>query len=195
MSCEGAHSLIRKQARIDFVGKTYPLAFCMADVELDWAREHNANHVWCHKDGSFAALPLPGHNTWRLFVEVTPQDDCPPDSVTLDVIRKLMAERIGDHTTKISNPTWISEFRIHCRMVDRYRDERVLLAGDTTHIHNPTGARVSLRAFKMRPTSDGSWAASFTALRRLSCMPETGLRTTSPGCQLVSQRRTPRHRR
>jgi hypothetical protein len=37
-----------------------------------------------------------------------------------------MARRIGDHSTNVTNPTWISEFRIHARMVDRYRNGRVL---------------------------------------------------------------------
>jgi 2-polyprenyl-6-methoxyphenol hydroxylase-like FAD-dependent oxidoreductase len=141
VSCEGAHSVARKQTGIAFSGKTYPLAFFMADVELDWPVDHAENHVWCHKDGSFAALPLPAPRTWRLFVEVTPDDDRPPEAVTLEAIRELMAQRLGDRTTLVTNPTWISEFRIHCRMVDRYRDGRVFLAGDAAHIHSPTGGQ------------------------------------------------------
>lgn len=141
ISCEGAHSLIRKQAGLSFAGKTYPLAFFMADVELNWSMDHDENHVWLHKDGSFAVLPLPGRNKWRLFVEVTGQADNYPDEPTLDIIRLLWAERIEDHETTISNPTWISEFRISCRMVDRYRQGRVFLAGDAAHIHSPTGGQ------------------------------------------------------
>ncbi|MBI3461922.1 MAG: FAD-dependent monooxygenase [Planctomycetes bacterium] len=141
VSCEGAHSLIRKQAGIAFAGKTYPLAFFMADVELDWDLDHDENHVWFHQDGSFAALPLPKPRTWRLFVEVAPQAEGPEREVTLETIRELMRQRMGDEQTTISNPTWISEFRIHCRMVDRYRSGRVLLAGDAAHIHSPTGGQ------------------------------------------------------
>lgn len=141
VSCEGAHSGIRRQAGIDFVGKTYPLAFVMADVELDWRRGHDENHVWIHQDGNFAALPLPGSNTWRLMVELTKDRELSPDAVTLDAIRAMMAKRTGDTTTKATNPTWISEFRIHARMVDRYRAGRVFLAGDAAHIHSPTGGQ------------------------------------------------------
>ncbi len=141
IGCEGAHSLIRKQAGLSFAGKNYPLAFFMADVQLDWSVNHDENHVWGHSDGSFAALPLPGPNTWRLFVEVNPQANTYPDGVTLDIMRQLMAERIGDHQTTISNPTWISEFKISCRMVDHYRKGRVFLAGDAAHIHSPTGGQ------------------------------------------------------
>jgi 4,5-epoxidase len=158
VSCEGAHSQVRKQAGLSFAGKTYPLLFFMADVELDWDLDHGENHVWMHADGSFAALPLPPPRRWRLFVEASnastsgnqprqqgekPADanSLPPREVTLDDIRKLMHERLGSERAGISNPTWISEFRINCRMVDHYRQGRVFLAGDAAHIHSPTGGQ------------------------------------------------------
>lgn len=141
VSCEGAHSLIRKQAGISFVGKTYPVAFYMADVEIDWPTDHKDVQVWMHEDGMFSAIPMPGERRWRLFVESSKQVSAGATEVTLDLMRRLMAERIGDHTTQISNPTWLTEFRISCRMVDRFRERRVFLAGDAAHIHSPTGGQ------------------------------------------------------
>lgn len=143
VSCEGVHSAIRKQAGIAFTGKTYPLAFFLADVELAGPLQHSENYVWLHKDGSFAALPLPRANTWRLFVDVTQADDAASSGgvLTLDRIRQLMLKRTGQSRVSISNPSWISEFRIHCRMVDRYRIGRVFLAGDAAHAHSPTGGQ------------------------------------------------------
>jgi 2-polyprenyl-6-methoxyphenol hydroxylase-like FAD-dependent oxidoreductase len=139
VSCEGAHSLIREQAGIDFMGKTYPLAFFLADVELNGPLKHGENYVWMHKDGSFAALPLPTPRTWRFIVDVTTNP--PAGEVTLDIIRRLMIERTGQHSIRIENPTWISEFKIHCRMVDRFRSGRVFVAGDAAHVHSPTGGQ------------------------------------------------------
>lgn len=141
VSCEGTHSQIRKQAGLSFQGKTYPLAFFMADVEVDGPLDHADNHVWMHADGTFAALPLPPPRTWRLFVEVSRQVDRLPKELTLDVIRALMAERAPELNLAISNPTWISEFRVNCRLVDHYHSGRVFLAGDAAHIHSPTGGQ------------------------------------------------------
>jgi 4,5-epoxidase len=139
VSCEGAHSLIRKQAGISFTGKTYPLEFFLADVELDGPLTHAENYVWMHKDGSFGALPLPRPNTWRLIVDVTKKP--PSEEISLELIRRIMIERTGRCDIKINNPSWISEFRIQCRMVDRYRDGRVFVAGDAAHVHSPTGGQ------------------------------------------------------
>jgi 2-polyprenyl-6-methoxyphenol hydroxylase-like FAD-dependent oxidoreductase len=141
VSCEGAHSLIRKQAGISFAGKTYPLAYFMADVEADWSLDRNQIYVWLNEDGMFSAIPMPGERRWRLFVESGTQVGAGPTDVTLDLMRRLLAERIGDRTTQLSNPTWLTEFRISCRMVDRFRAGRVFLAGDAAHIHSPTGGQ------------------------------------------------------
>ena len=139
ISCEGAHSVIREQAGIRFVGKTYPLSFLLADARLEGALRHGENYVWLHKNGSFAALPLPAPQTWRLFVDVTNARNL--GEVSLDLIRRLMVERTGAAEIKIHNPTWISEFKIHCRLVDRYRLGRVFVAGDAAHVHSPTGGQ------------------------------------------------------
>ena len=141
VSCEGAHSIVRKQAGFAFRGKTYPLAFFMADVHMQGSLSHDENHVWLHENGSLAALPLPAQGTWRLFVEVTRQDST-QESIELDDIRRFMAERAPDmDATIVGDPIWLSPFRINCRMVDRMRDQRVFLAGDAAHIHSPTGGQ------------------------------------------------------
>jgi 4,5-epoxidase len=141
VSCEGAHSLVRKMAGLSFGGKTYPLAFFMADVEMDTPLDGGAVHVWNHADGAFAAMPFRRPGLWRLMVEVTRQQDRLVGGVTLDVIREMMATRTGDRETKVGNPLWVSEYRIHARMVDHYRSGRVFLAGDAAHIHSPTGGQ------------------------------------------------------
>ena len=99
VSCEGAHSVIRKQTGISFSGKTYPLAYFMADVEADWSRDRNQIYVWFNEEGMFSAIPMPGERRWRLFVESGKQVEEAPTEVTLDLMRRLLAERIGDRTT------------------------------------------------------------------------------------------------
>jgi 2-polyprenyl-6-methoxyphenol hydroxylase-like FAD-dependent oxidoreductase len=142
VSCEGAHSVIRKQARISFGGKTYPLAFVMADVRLDGELSHMENHVWLHPDGSVAALPLPAPDVWRLFVEVTRESRNDTTAPDISLVRRLLQSRAPDmRATVTGEPLWLSDFRINCRLVDRMQDGRVLLAGDAAHIHSPTGGQ------------------------------------------------------
>jgi 2-polyprenyl-6-methoxyphenol hydroxylase-like FAD-dependent oxidoreductase len=142
VSCEGAHSVARKQAGISFRGKSYPLAFFMADVVMEGSLSHSENHVWLHPDGSLAALPLPADSTWRLFVEVTRQAGSLDQAITVGQIRHLMSVRAPNiDATIVGEPLWLSDFRINCRMVDRMHDGRLFLAGDAAHIHSPTGGQ------------------------------------------------------
>jgi 2-polyprenyl-6-methoxyphenol hydroxylase-like FAD-dependent oxidoreductase len=142
VSCEGAHSVVRKQANIPFRGKSYPLAFFMADVRMEGSLAHAENHVWLHADGSLAALPLPAPQTWRLFVEVTSQAHQPEHGLTVEQIQQFIAQRAPSIEARIvGEPLWLSDFRINCRMVDRMHEGRVFLAGDAAHIHSPTGGQ------------------------------------------------------
>jgi hypothetical protein len=40
-----------------------------------------------------------------------------------------------------SNPIYLSVYRLNVRMVDRYRQGRVFLAGDAAHVHAPAGGQ------------------------------------------------------
>src|SRR5262245_66638175 len=57
------------------------------------------------------------------------------------MIRTLMAER-GAAGLSISDPQWLSYFRIHYRLARHYRPgRRVFLAGDAAHVHSPVGGQ------------------------------------------------------
>lgn len=141
VSCEGAHSLVRKQGGFSFEGKTYPMKFFMADVELDWRYCRNEVHAWMHPDGVLAAMAMPGQKRWRLMIDSGKSVADGPAKVTLPLVQEILVERTGDREARAVNPTWLTEFKINCRMVDRFRNGRVFLAGDAAHIHSPSGGQ------------------------------------------------------
>ena len=139
IGCDGAHSRVRKALGVSFEGSTYEEKFLLADVDLDWTRERNRTHTWFPPDGMFTVFPLPGSSQWRIFAVVEDETTTPP--VSLELFQRLLSERTGDAKTTIFNPTWMSDFAINRRMVNRYRIERAFLAGDAAHIHSPFGAQ------------------------------------------------------
>ena len=139
VSCEGAHSVVRKQAGFSFAGTTMPLRFLLADVTIDWDRPENEVQVWFHRDGVVGALPF-GAQKWRLIIECAAAATAEPEEVTLSLVQQIAAERIAADIG-IRDPVWLSDFRINARMVDRFRDRRVFIAGDAAHIHSPLGGQ------------------------------------------------------
>lgn len=141
VSCEGAHSSIRKTEGIEFGGHTGSSQFLLADVVLrncPW--NHDENHLWLHDEGTFGALPMPGADNWRLTFEVSRRPDLFTDNPSLDLIRQLAKERGGVEPEMIQNPHFITKFGVNFRMTAQFRKGRVFLAGDAAHIHSPTGA-------------------------------------------------------
>jgi 2-polyprenyl-6-methoxyphenol hydroxylase-like FAD-dependent oxidoreductase len=138
VGCDGAHSRVRKTLGVSFEGGTYEEKFLLADVDLDWSRERDRTHTWFPPDGMFSVFPLPGTSQWRIFA-VLEDEAAPP--LSLELFQRLFRERTGDVKTNVSNPTWMSNFTINRRMVDRYRVGRAFLAGDAAHVHSPFGAQ------------------------------------------------------
>jgi len=140
VSCEGAHSVVRKQAGFTFTGATFPLRSLLADVTIDWDLPDNEVQAWFHRDGSFAALPFGGQK-WRLIAECPDDPNGTAPEVTLEQMQALIVERTGKKNVRLRDPLWLSDFRINARMVDRFRDRRVFVAGDAAHIHSPAGGQ------------------------------------------------------
>lgn len=54
---------------------------------------------------------------------------------------QAVVDRLAPAPSTVSAMCWSSVFRISHRIVDRYGDGRVFVAGDAAHIHPPTGAQ------------------------------------------------------
>jgi 2-polyprenyl-6-methoxyphenol hydroxylase-like FAD-dependent oxidoreductase len=144
IACDGARSTIRKQLNIPFKGVTYDEQFVLADVLIDWDVSRERVHSWMHKEGMLVALPLPEPRRWRIFASYSPDtaqnagDEAPP---SLALIERTFRERTGGCMNRLSDPIWLSSFRINRRLIARYRHNRILLAGDAAHIHSPIGGQ------------------------------------------------------
>jgi 4,5-epoxidase len=147
VGCDGSHSRTRKLAGIAFNGRAFAEKFLLADVRLDWNRPHQEAAAWVHRDGVLAALPLPGPDVWRVMAEL-PTDfaladagGSISDAAAVELLQRFLRERVGDTTTRVTDPSWVSVFRFHRRLASTYRRGRILLAGDTAHIHSPFGGQ------------------------------------------------------
>jgi len=136
VGCDGAHSVVRKALDQPFEGSTYEERFQLADLKIDWDTRDDRITTYFADDGIVACFPLPG-GRWRLVAtDVGEATEAP----TADEVEALFHRRTGSGA-KLSDMVWSSRFRIHCRQVASYRDDRALLAGDAAHIHSPAGGQ------------------------------------------------------
>jgi hypothetical protein len=66
--------------------------------------------------------------------------ECSLTQPRVEDLARLLVERGGPPAT-VTDAGWVTGFRIHRRIVPRYREGRVFLAGDAAHIHSPLGGQ------------------------------------------------------
>lgn len=136
VGCDGAHSVVRHTLEIGFEGKSYTQWFGLADATLRWGLRHDELHGFVHPTGLFFAIPLPGEERFRVVME----EEEPPDDteLTLEDFQAALDQR-GPGNATLSDPGWITPFRVNARRASTYRVGRAFIAGDAAHIHSPTG--------------------------------------------------------
>ncbi len=143
VGCDGAHSAVRKALGLPFEGERYPLTFVLGDVVLGWDRPHGDTwKIVALEDGEvrnvLAAIPLAGaKGRYRISLSAPPDWD-PVDRPSLELLTELARPMLPDGTT-LSELRWSSTYHISHRIVPRYSQGRVFLAGDAAHIHPPIG--------------------------------------------------------
>ncbi|RUP48552.1 hypothetical protein BC936DRAFT_144408 [Jimgerdemannia flammicorona] len=81
-------------------------------------------------------LPIPGIQDARHQHNATQ-----PKEMTLEELRELIDRRVAPEKLVLSNPKWISSFRINERLANGYRRGRAFVVGDAAHCHSPMGGQ------------------------------------------------------
>ena len=127
--------MIRKAAGIGFPGWEPTKSNLIAEVEVTEEPPQGIRH---DAIGVHGLHRLEDGRTVR--VVVTEQQLGPSTEPTLDDLSEALVAVFGTDFG-IHNPTWISRFTDMTRQAATYRAGRVLLAGDSAHVHYPAGGQ------------------------------------------------------
>ena len=142
VGCDGAASTVRAAAGIDFPGRTFAQPWLVVDAA---ARSDTGGScgVGGTTDGAAAfafvldparpAVAMSQRDRWRWEWMVLPGED--PETMTRpEVVRSLVAAWVDPAALEIQRA---AVFTFHARMADRWRADRILLAGDAAHAIPP----------------------------------------------------------
>jgi 2-polyprenyl-6-methoxyphenol hydroxylase-like FAD-dependent oxidoreductase len=137
IGADGVRSTVREQAGIAFTGSTYAESFVLADVRLSGGIPADEVILYFSPAGLVVLAPLPD-DRYRIVATV---DEAPalPDSA---FVQRLLDERGPQaRPVVVEEVLWGSRFRVHHRIADAFRSDRILLAGDAAHVHSPAGGQ------------------------------------------------------
>lgn len=137
VGCDGAHSVVRRAANLKFEGASYPQDFMLADLHIKWNQLDERLTLFMGQ-GFMGCFPL-GNDLYRLIC-TRPGGFEEKADPTLEDFKKHFAW-LAPGNAELSDPTWMSRFRLHHRGVEKYRSGRIFIAGDAAHIHSPAGGQ------------------------------------------------------
>jgi 2-polyprenyl-6-methoxyphenol hydroxylase-like FAD-dependent oxidoreductase len=146
VGCDGGRSVIRKAAGIEFPGWDATRSNLIAEVEMTETPDLGIRHdaVGVHSLGRLEYEIRDGEVVYMdggpVRVLVTEQQPGPSGEPTLRDLSEALITVYGTDFG-IHNPTWISRFTDMTRQAAAYRAGRVLLAGDSAHVHYPAGGQ------------------------------------------------------
>jgi len=135
IGCDGGRSVVRKKAEIDFPGWSASTSYLIAEIETNEEPEWGLRRS---EKGINAIAKLPQSNQAR--VVLSEQHLSKGDEPTLSDIRDALNALYGTDFG-LRKAQYISRFTDMTRQAARYRNKRVLLAGDAAHVHSPVGGQ------------------------------------------------------
>ncbi|OCB62886.1 pentachlorophenol monooxygenase [Mycobacterium vulneris] len=137
IGADGMHSTVRDQAGIAFSGGTFGESFALADVRLSGGVPADEVILYFSPAGLVVVAPLPD-GLYRIVATV----DEAPQHPDIAFVQSLLDDR-GPvaRPAVVDEIVWGSRFRVHHRVADAFRDNRILLAGDAAHVHSPAGGQ------------------------------------------------------
>ncbi|MFG1619720.1 FAD-dependent monooxygenase [Nonomuraea wenchangensis] len=156
VGCDGARSRVRDRAGIGFPGTVYPEVNRLAQVtlpgtvtvlangDLDVPGFGTISAGFTRTDhGLFGIGSSPGSQSVSLYTiedENAEYDDDVPMTVPelQDSIHRVLGARLP-----VAEATRLSRFTFKARQADRYRNGRILLAGDAAHLFPATGVALN----------------------------------------------------
>jgi 3-(3-hydroxy-phenyl)propionate hydroxylase len=145
VGCDGGRSFVRKNAGIEFPGWDPTMSAIIAEVEMAQApvlgmrRDPRGNYGL----GRVNYKIVDGKIVWAdegTVRVMLPEDVGDTGEPTLDDLKKGLVALYGTDFG-VHSPTYISRFTDMTRQAAEYRKGRVLLAGDSAHIHSPVGGQ------------------------------------------------------
>ncbi|SFS07383.1 2-polyprenyl-6-methoxyphenol hydroxylase [Microbacterium sp. cf046] len=141
VGCDGGRSLVRKLLGVGFPGEPAKTEWILGEVQVTApAAEITAVSDEVRKTHRGFGIGPAGDGLFRAVVPAATVSEDRSTPPTLEEFRAQLRAYAGTDFG-VHSPRSLSRFSDAIRLADRYRDGRVLIAGDAAHVHPPLGGQ------------------------------------------------------
>ena len=139
VACDGVRSALRELVGVAWTGYSHADRFLITDIraQLPLAKERHFHYDPSFNPGRQLVIHPQPNDTWRIDWQLPPDADIESERRTGAFDKRVRAV-IGDIPYEID---WLSTYRFHQRVVERFAVGRVFFAGDAAHALPPYGSR------------------------------------------------------
>ena len=139
VACDGVRSALRDLAGVAWTGYSHADRFLITDLRarLPLAKERHFHYDPSFNPGRQLVIHPQPDDIWRIDWQLPPDADIEAERRTGAFDQRVRAV-IGDIPYEID---WLSTYRFHQRVVERFVVGRVFFAGDAAHALPPYGSR------------------------------------------------------
>jgi 3-(3-hydroxy-phenyl)propionate hydroxylase len=139
VACDGVRSALRDLAGVAWTGYSHADRFLITDIRarLPLAKERHFHYDPSFNPGRQLVIHPQPNDIWRIDWQLPPDTDIEAERRTGAFDQRVRAV-IGEIPYEID---WLSTYRFHQRVVDRFVVGRVFFAGDAAHSLPPYGSR------------------------------------------------------
>ena len=138
VGCDGARSVVRTAAGIDFPGTAPTVELRFADITGVQLRPRFSGEPV--PGGMVMVLPLGPDRSRVIYYDRAQPLRTTPGPITFAEVAEAFG-RLSGEDISAATPLWVSSTTDVSRQAARYRSGRVFVAGDAAHIHLPIGAQ------------------------------------------------------
>jgi 2-polyprenyl-6-methoxyphenol hydroxylase-like FAD-dependent oxidoreductase len=140
VGCDGAHSIVRELLGVSFPGSSHRDRFLIADVRAAMPFPRDERRFFFdppeNPGRTLLVHPQPDEE-WRIDWQVPGETEAEAERRSGRLDERI--RRVAGHGEY--ELVWLTAYRFHQRVADRWRSGRVFLAGDAAHLFSPFGAR------------------------------------------------------
>ena len=139
IACDGARSILRQQAGMEFSGGSYTNVFYVADTHVQAPLCGNSINFFVADDTFNLFFPLVGNKRYRA-IGILPKQYYHQENISYEEV-STQVNKDAELDLGFYDTQWYTTYKLHHKKVKHFQSGNLFFCGDAAHVHSPAGGQ------------------------------------------------------